>query len=94
MALQPPSFFEAPQQHGGEGEVGRTVEGDVRSQQGVAGTAGRANILDEVAALRQENQDLKFVECSNIVFYFAKPLSPVLCCLWHAACKNMAAAFY
>ena len=63
MALHPPSFFvfEAPQQHGSEGEVGRTVEGDARSEQGVAGKAGPTNIRDEVAALRQENQDLKFV---------------------------------
>ena len=61
MALHPPSFFEAPQQHSSEGEVGRTVEGDVRSEQGVAGKAGPTNIRDEVAALRQENQDLKYV---------------------------------
>ena len=95
MALHPPSFFEAPQQHSSEGEVGRTVEGDVRSEQGVAGKAGPTNIRDEVAALRQENQDLKYVVT---VSFYALP-SPfhlyfAACGIQHAACKNKVTAFY
>lgn len=79
MALHPPSFFEAPQQHSSEGEVGRTVEGDVKIEHGIAGKAGPINVRDEVAALRQENQDLRYV-----VTYFAKPLSPIFCGMQHA----------
>ena len=80
MALHPPSFFEAPQQHSSEGEVGRTVEGDVRSEQGVAGKAGPTNIRDEVAALRQENQDLKYVVTVSFI------LLPSPFHLYFAAC--------
>jgi len=55
MALQPPSFFEAPQHR--EGEEGHTAGGDVRSPV----TVGQASSHDEIAALRQENQELKLV---------------------------------
>ena len=65
MALHPPSFFEAPQQHSSEGEVGRTVEGDVKIEHGIAGKAGPINVRDEVAALRQENQDLRYVDVAT-----------------------------
>ena len=59
MALQPPSFFEAPQHR--EGEEGHTAGGDVRSQYGGPVTVGQASSNNEIAALRQENQELKLV---------------------------------
>ena len=60
MALQPPSFFEAPQHRSRrEEEEGHTVGGVVRSQHGGAVAVGPASSRDDIAALRQENQELK-----------------------------------